>query len=160
MAQLKDNKWTIEKLNGQRDVSVNISEHGQKVLVYNCTDSVIVIHGKCNSVVIGNSKKTAVVFDAIISSVEVVNSSSIQLQANAALPSVSIDKTHGLTLYVQSAEGRSVEIFTSESTEVNIVTPGKTENDDPREQPIPQQFLTTFKPDGKLHTVPAAHVGV
>lgn len=38
-----------------------------------------------------------------------------------------------------------VELVTSASTDLNVVTPGKTENEDPKEHPIPHQFVSVFQ---------------
>ena len=35
--------------------------------------------------------------------------------------------------------------MTSAATDVNVVTPGKTQNDDSKEQPIPHQFVSSFQ---------------
>jgi adenylyl cyclase-associated protein len=184
---------------------VEIQDNKQTVQIYKCEDSVIIVKGKCTSISISkfpcrkkfsfyylpyfltprekkdNSRKTAVIFDNIIATVEVANCQSIQLQSNGVIPSISIDKTNGTIIYLQAPEGKNVEIISSASTELNVVTPGKrekncslknqkknpnsfclgkTESDDPREQAIPQQFVTTFASDGRIVTKPTEHVGV
>lgn len=45
---------------------------------------------------------------SVIAVVEVVNSSGIQIQANGAVPSITVDKTSGVTIFVQSEAGRGV----------------------------------------------------
>ncbi|PRP80056.1 Adenylyl cyclase-associated protein 1 [Planoprotostelium fungivorum] len=157
-AVLKGNKWHLENVKGSQGVTITVEEQKQSVLLYKVEASTVIIKGKVTSVSIDTCKKVGVVFDDVIATVEVVNSQSIQAQANGAIPSFTIDKTQGVTFYVQSQSGRKVEIITSGSSEVNVVTPGKTENDDPSEQPIPQQFITTFDDKGKLYTKAVEHV--
>jgi len=160
MAKLEGHKWHVENLKGRKDLVVTSSDNKQAVIIYKVEDSVITVKGKITTISIDQTKKTGIIFDDVIATVEIVNSSGIQLQANGVVPNISVDKSSGITIYVQTENGRKVEIITSASTEINVVTPGKTENDDPKEQPIPSQFITLFNPDGKLVTKPSEHVGV
>eukprot|EP01111_Echinosteliopsis_oligospora_P006038 TRINITY_DN199_c0_g1_i3.p1 TRINITY_DN199_c0_g1~~TRINITY_DN199_c0_g1_i3.p1 ORF type:complete len:169 (-),score=54.84 TRINITY_DN199_c0_g1_i3:68-574(-) len=157
--ELQQDKWVVEYVKGAKDVVISIDNPKQRVYIYKANDAAIVIKGKCNSVVVDASIKTAVVFDDIMATTEVVNSKKIQLQANGAVPTIIVDKTNELTIYIQSPSGLKAEIVTSSATEVNVVTPGKSEDEDPTEQAIPCQFVTTFN-GGKLVTKPVEHVGV
>lgn len=60
-----------------------------------------------------------------------VNSTKIQVQCNGSVPSMSVDKSNGVNIFILSEEGKKVEIVSSASTEINVTTPGKTTNDDP-----------------------------
>jgi len=157
--ELEGSKYKIEHQKNKNDLVVKIDNPKQSVYLYKCQDIVVQVTGKLNSVAVDGCSKTSVVFDSIISTVEVVNSKKVQLQANGALPNVTVDKSEGVTLYIQTEEGRKVELVTSASTDLNIVTPGKTENDDPKEHPIPHQFVSVFQGD-KVVTKPNEHVGV
>jgi adenylyl cyclase-associated protein len=157
--ELEGSKFKIEFQKGNQDLVVNIDNPKQSVYLYKCNDVVVRVKGKLNSVAVDGCTKASVVFDSIISTVEVVNSKRVQLQANGALPNVTVDKTEGVTLFIQTEEGKKVELVTSASTDVNIVTPGKTEDDDPKEHPIAHQFVSTFQGD-KIVTKPVEHVGV
>jgi len=121
---------------------------------------VVTVKGKVTSISIDNSKKTSVIFDSVIATLEIVNCQSVQAQVNGSAPAITIDKTYGVNLFLQSEEGKKTEIVTSASTDINVTTPGKGANDDPIEQAIPQQFITKIGPDGKLVTKPSEHVGV
>jgi len=157
--ELEGSKHKIEFHKGNNNLVVNIDNPKQSVYLYKCQDVVVQVKGKLNSVAVDSCTKVSVVFDSVISTAEIVNSKKVQLQANGALPNVTVDKTEGVTLYIQTEEGRKVELVTSASTDINIVTPGKTENDDPKEHPIPHQFVTVFQGD-KVVTKPVEHVGV
>jgi len=157
---LNGNKWQIQGFKGKNDIALTISDQKQSVLILKCEQSVVTIKGKVTSVSVDNCKKLGVVFDSVIATAEIVNSQSVQLQANGAVPSVTVDKSQGATIFLQAAEGKNVEIVTSSSTEVNVVTPGKTPDSDPIEQSIPFQFVTKFNAAGKLETKPVEHVGV
>jgi adenylyl cyclase-associated protein len=67
-------------------------------------------------------KKTAVVLDDLVSSLEVVNSESIQAQTMGAVPTISIDKTDGCMIYLSKAS-LSAQIVTAKSSAMNILVP-------------------------------------
>ena len=74
-------------------------------------------------------KKSAVVFDSCIGMVEVINCQGLQLQCTGSVPSYSIDGSSGVTVFFNK-DNINAEVFTSKSTEVNLLTPGKTEEDE------------------------------
>eukprot|EP01120_Amphizonella_sp_Union-15-10_P006269 TRINITY_DN1980_c0_g2_i1.p1 TRINITY_DN1980_c0_g2~~TRINITY_DN1980_c0_g2_i1.p1 ORF type:complete len:170 (-),score=49.64 TRINITY_DN1980_c0_g2_i1:67-576(-) len=157
---LEGSKWFVENQQKKSDLVVNITEIKQIVFISNVEDSVVTIKGKANGVVVQGVKRSGIIFDDIVANVEVINSQKVQIQANGTVPSISVDKTHGATIYIQTPEGKKVEIVTSLSSEVNVVTPGASADSDPKEQPIPQQFVTVFDSHGHLVTKPVEHVGV
>ena len=106
-----------------------------------------------------NCNKVGLVFQAVIASVEVVNSKKVQLQATGSVANIQLDNVHGATIYLTNENKANVEIITSNVTEVNVVTPGASADSDPKEQPIPQQYVSKFSGD-KLVTAPTEHVGV
>ncbi|PRP80906.1 adenylyl cyclase-associated protein 1-like [Planoprotostelium fungivorum] len=144
----------------QIDVKGSQVEAKQSVFLYKVEDSTVTIKGGVASVCIDTCKKVRAVFDDVTSSVEVLNSQKIQAQANGAIPSLAIDMSQSVTFYVQSESGRKVGITTCRSSEVNVITPGKTEKDSPSEQPIPQQLFTTFDDKGKPSTKTVERVGM
>mmetsp|Transcript_17957 Transcript_17957/g.25048 ORF Transcript_17957/g.25048 Transcript_17957/m.25048 type:complete len:166 (+) Transcript_17957:68-565(+) len=160
VVELKGSKWQVGHQKGNSGIQIQITDNKQSVLIFKSENSVVNISGKVNSITIESCKNVGVIFDAVIATVEVVNSQKTQIQANGAVPSIQLDKSQGATIFLQSAEGKNVELITSSSTEVNVVTPGKTPNDDPIEQAIPHQFVTKFNANGKLETKPVEHVGV
>lgn len=103
-------------------------------------------------------KQTNVVFDDIVSTVDIINGNKVNVQANGVLPTINVEKSAGVNVYLTSAASRAAEIVTSLSTEVNIVIPGATENDDPKEHAIPYQFITKLD-GGKAETKPVEHSG-
>jgi len=157
---LEGNRWKIENQKNKNDFVVNISDKKQSVYIDGSESIVVTVKGKFTNITVDKCKKTAIICDDLIGSVEIVNSVGTQVQANGAVPTVTVDKSSGVTIYLQSAEGKKASIITSNSSEVNVITPGKTANDDPVEQAIPSQFLTVFGADGKLVTKPTEHVGV
>ncbi|CAN0559581.1 unnamed protein product, partial [Ectocarpus sp. 12 AP-2014] len=70
------------------------------VYIYGCVDATIDIKGKCKMVAIDGCKKTKVLLDDAISSVELVNCQRIQVQVRGSVPSVAVDKTDGFLCYL------------------------------------------------------------
>jgi len=74
-------------------------------------------------------KKVGLVCENVISGVDIINSQSCQIQVTGKSPTVSIDKTDGVQVYL-SKDGLETEIFSSKSSEMNVLIPGKSEDDD------------------------------
>jgi adenylyl cyclase-associated protein len=91
-----------------------------------------------------------------VGSVELVNCVKVNLQANGKLPTLNIERTSGVNAYLQTAESKQVEVVTSSATEINLVLPGATADSDPKELPIPSQFVTKIEND-KPVTKPVEH---
>ena len=58
------------------------TETNQSVYVYKCEGSTLKIEGKVNNLVLDGCKKTAVVFDNVVSSCEFINCQSVQMQVS------------------------------------------------------------------------------
>lgn len=151
---LDGNKWSVENFVGKKDIVIEETEPRHTVYIYGLQNSTVQIKGKVNSVAIDNCKRTAVVVENAISGVEVVNGTAIELQITGRAPSVAIDKTSGIQLYL-SAQGLETEITTSKSSEMNVLFPGQ---DDLTELPIPEQYKTLIQ-NGKLVTETVQHSG-
>jgi len=144
-------------VNGKQDVVVKVTEPKQSVFISKINNSVVTIQGKCTAISIENATGSGVIFDDVVATVEVINSKKVQIQANGSVHQISLDKTNGASVWLQTPAAQSAVIATSLTSEVNVVTPGKTENDDSIEHAIPEQFLSKFV-NGKLVTGPAEHV--
>ena len=141
--ELAGNKWTIENHKDNRSIEIAETEIKQVVYIYRCVNSTIVIKGKINQVTLDSCKKVAIVVDSVISGIDVVNSQSCQVQILGKAPTVLVDKTDGMQLFL-SKDALDIEILTAKSSEVNVVVPGKTDNDDPTEVSIPEQLKTQW----------------
>jgi len=109
-----------------------------------------------NTIIIDDCKRTGVVFENVISGLEIVNSSTIEVQVLGKVPSIAIDKTSGVQLYL-SKDALESELVTSKSSDVNILIPPKEEGADLVELPVPYQFKTIIK-NGSLITHSVEHV--
>jgi len=154
---LEGQKWAVEYQKNSQPLTIENAEAKHSVYIYKCINTTVVIKGKVNQITLDSCKKVAIVTDNVISGIDVVNSQSCQVQVTGKAPTVSIDKTDGLQLYL-SKEGLTTEILTSKSSEMNILIPGAKEDDDPVETPIPEQFKSVFK-NGKWHTGIVEHTG-
>ncbi|KAH8860215.1 Adenylyl cyclase-associated protein 1 [Schistosoma japonicum] len=143
--ELKGNKWVVEYFNSVENLEVIITEPKQTVFIYKCNECTIRIKGKANSIMLDNCKKTGVVFDYLISSIDVVNCQSIQIQ----LSTVNIDKTDGCQVFLNE-DSKYADVITAKSSEVNLLVPNATGHIE--EFAVPEQFKTNFTGNG-LKTV-------
>jgi len=155
--RLEGNKWLVHHHINNKSIVIDETEAKQVVYVYKCEGSVVQVKGKVNNITLDSCKKTAVVFESVISAIEVVNSTSVEIQCAAKCPSYAVDKSSGIQLYLSSKEGLDMEFVQSKSSEMNILIPGETAQDDMVELPVPEQFKTVFK-NGKLVTESMSHV--
>jgi len=146
--QLEGKKWFIEYQSGNREIKVTKTSMDHSVYVYKCTDSVIQVSGKINSIILDSCKKTAVVFDSLVSSLEIVNCQSCQAQVMQTVPTIAIEKTDGCMVYL-SKDSLGAEIVSAKSSEMNILLPS--ESGEFTEHPIPEQFKTLIE-NGRLVT--------
>lgn len=101
-----------------------------------------------------NCKKTGILLESVVASVEVVNSKSLQVQVTGKAPTVSVDKTDGFHLFL-SKDSLDTELLTSKSSEVNISWP---QGEDWEEKAVPEQMITKIK-DGKVGSEIVQHKG-
>ncbi|KAH9498560.1 F-actin-capping protein subunit beta [Bulinus truncatus] len=146
LIELQDKKWIVEYHKDNKNIILDNTEIKQTVYVYKCEGSVIQVKGKVNSIILDSCKKTAVVFDDLVSSVEFVNCQSMQAQVTGKVPTLSIDKTDGCLVYL-SPLSLDVEIVTAKSSEMNILVPQG--DGDYKEFALPEQFKSKY--DGALN---------
>jgi adenylyl cyclase-associated protein len=106
-----------------------------------------------------NCKKTGLVLDSVVSTVDVVNTKSSQIQILGVAPTVLVDKTDGLQLFVSKAsiEG-NIEVFSAKSSELNVLIEGEGEDGGFAERAVPEQMKIVIK-NGKLLTSIVEHKG-
>ncbi|XP_012220728.2 adenylyl cyclase-associated protein 1 isoform X1 [Linepithema humile] len=148
-------KWLVEYHKGE-NLTIDSAEMNNVVYMFRCQDSTLTIKGKINSVVMDSCRKSSVVFDSLVSSIEFVNCQSVQMQVLGKVPTISIDKTDGCQMYL-STESLNVELITSKSSEMNVMVPKA--NGDYSEYPVPEQFKTTISKNGSLHTMAVDSLG-
>ena len=112
----------------------------------------------------------------VIASLEIISSKKVQCQILGksmlqtfstsytlfigVCPTISIDNTAGVMLYLSDQCIDLTQIFSAKSTEMNILfkTASMKEEDDMLELPIPEQFMTKINKNGTLVTEAVQHV--
>jgi len=136
--ELDGKKWNIEYFVDNPNIVIDGCETNQSVYIFKCEKSTIKVNGKCNNIIVDGCKKTAVVFDSVVSSCEFINCQSVQMQVLQTVPTISVEKTDGCQMYL-SKDAIGAEIVTAKSSEMNVSIPN---GEDFVEQPIPEQFKT------------------
>lgn len=83
--ELEGKKWMIEYMNGRKDIVISDTEMNQSVNIYRCTDCLVQVKGKINSITVDECKKLSIVFDDLVSLIEFINSQRIQAQVSFLL---------------------------------------------------------------------------
>ncbi|KAF9116342.1 hypothetical protein BGX27_003335 [Mortierella sp. AM989] len=157
---LEGNKWVVENYENNNEIILDSVEINQSVYIYACKNSTIQIKGKVTMVAMDSCAKTGLCVESLISSLDLVNSKSVQVQILGKAPTVSLDKTDSCMIYL-SKDCLDVEILTSKCSAINILTPDSTEEGaegDFVERPVPEQFLTKIV-NGKVVTTAVEHSG-
>jgi adenylyl cyclase-associated protein len=138
--ELVDKKWKVEYQQGRNDLIIDQTDLKQTVYVYQCRDCTITVKGKVNSILIDSCTKVGLLFDDVLSTVEFINSKSVQMQVLGRVPTVAIEKTDSCQVYL-SRNSLDTEIVSSKSSAMNVLVP-KADDDDFVEHPVPEQFKT------------------
>lgn len=148
--------WIFEHYEGVKTLELPPEETGMKkaVMVDNCTNCVIQIKGKVKSIIVSGCKGTSLVCQDVVSGIELINCQKLQLQSTGKVPSVSIDKTDGVQIYVAREFFEEMMFSTSKSADMNVVVPGVKPDDDMIEIPIPHQFVHRID-HGKIKSSPS-----
>jgi len=147
------NKWMIENYT-EGNIVIDETRLNDMIYIGNCKNCTITVKGKINGVTVDCCNKVGVVVDDIVSVFEIVNSNSVQCQIVGKAPCVNIDKCTGVQLYLSAAAVKGedpTKVYTSKTSSINILIPGKTEDDDMVELAVPEQFCSVVR-DGKLNT--------
>lgn len=155
-------KWVIEHhRNVDTPIVITDADSKQTVYVYDCSNCMIQVTSKTNAITLDACSKVGVVFDSVVSSVEVINCKGVEAQCSnpdGAAPTVAIDKSVGCRLYLPQRVLENTEITTATSSGVNIVCLTDGEGDDSVEHPVPEQFVSRYA-HGALVTEPVTHTG-
>jgi len=153
---LDGKKWMCEHQVKQSGLTID-AEVKQTVYMYQCTDSVLTVNGKCNAITLDGCKKASIIFDNVVAGIELINCTSCKVQVRDVCQTITVDKCNGTQL-ILTRESLKAEIISAKSSELNIVVPGENEGDEFKEFAIPEQFVSKW--DGsKWVTVSMAHTG-
>jgi len=91
-------------------------------------------------------KKTSIVFDDVVSSVEVINCQRAQVQSMGHVRTVDVQKTDGCQVYL-SKESLDAEIVTSKISELNVLVPDA--SGEFKEFAVPEVYKTVWNAKNK-----------
>ena len=148
--------WFVEYYeNG--NITMDKVELKESVYILGCTNTSVSVPVKCKSIQVDGCKRLTVEFKQVVSMFEIVNSDRVTAYVTENCPSISIDKTDGASVHLsRAAVAKPPQIVTSKVSELNLVVPGKTDDDDPVEIPLPEQYITVYE-NGKIKTESVAH---
>ncbi|XP_038052180.1 adenylyl cyclase-associated protein 1-like [Patiria miniata] len=133
-------KWEVEYQKDKQDIVIE-GQMMQTIYIYKCENSVIQVKNKVNLITLDSCKKTGLVLDQCMGSVDTVNCQSVKLQVTGKVPIVSIDKTDGAMLYL-SPDSLDTIVVAAKSSEMNVLIPKG--DGDYTEFPLPEQFKSTY----------------
>ncbi|KAF9135183.1 hypothetical protein BG015_003305 [Linnemannia schmuckeri] len=126
---LEGNKWIIEHFENNNDVILENAELGQSIYIFGCQNSTIQIKTKVTMVAMDSCTKTGLCVESLTTSLDVVNSKSVQLQILGNAPTVNLDKVDSCMVYLSRECMDTTGIFTTKTSGVNVLTPA----------PLPEQ---------------------
>lgn len=142
--ELQNNKkWVVEYQKGNNEIVLDNVNMRQTAYIYKCENSTVQVKGKINSITLDSCKKVGLVYEDVVSTVDIVNCQSVQCQSQGVVPTIAVAKTDGCQVYL-CEKSLNAEIVTSKSSEMNVLVPSANGFD---EMAIPEQFKTVY--DGK-----------
>lgn len=153
--ELRKGTWFVEN-HTSGVVNVEGVELKENVYITKCSNCTVKIPGKIKSIAVDGCKRVEIEFEQVVSIFEMVNSQNCKIECSNLVPAVQIDKSSGISIILLSRDAVAAVpgIVTSNTSELNLVVPGKTDEDDPIEIPLPEQYVTKYQ-NGKLVTVPS-----
>lgn len=153
---LEDGKWFVENFENDSNIVVE-AELTQSIFIDRCVNCTVQIKGKANALTINSCTGTGVLVDTLISGVDVIKCKKFGFQMTGHVATVSIDQSDSGHIYLSKAS-LDIEIYTSQTTALNIEVP-KEEEGDFDEVAVPEQFLHKVGPNGKLVSSIVEHSG-
>jgi len=107
------------------------------------------VETKCKGVTVSNCENIAVLLNAVVGNVEVVNCKKVQIQLSGTAPIFQVDASDRTSIHLSAeAVTGGTRVYTAKSASTNIYTPS---GDEEAEHALPEQFVSQIK-SGKLHT--------
>lgn len=153
--ELQDSKWIIEFFEKNHEIVVEASID-QAIFIDKCVDCTIQIKGKANAITINGCTNVGVVAESLVSSVDIIKCKKLGFQSTGKIPTISMDQSDSCQIYI-AKESLDVEIYTSQTTALNVYTP-KGDEGEFDETPVPEQFVHKIV-NGKLTSRIVEHSG-
>lgn len=149
--------WSVEYQVKNQSMEITEAAVKETVYVFKCDNSVLQVKPKVNHITLDGCKKMSLVFSSTVAGVDLINCTSCVVQVTESVKTINIDKCAGTQIFL-SRDSLDAEIVSAKSSELNIVVPGATDNDEYKEHPIPEQFVSKYV-NGKFVTECMAHTG-
>jgi adenylyl cyclase-associated protein len=152
----KQGKWFVEHYTeGSVTIPADELNVKQNVYIYKCSNTLITVPGKCKAICLDSCFKSNMICTSVVSTIEIVSCKNVGIQVDESAPAIAIDKSASVQVYLsKSAVEVRPDIVTSNITAVNVVVPGRQQDDDPIEIPIHEQYMTRFTDSFSLKTTP------
>jgi len=150
--------WFFENYSDKEGV-VNINEDTppgngkitmkQGLYFANCYNAMFVVETKVKSVTLDGCHRCKIQTADVVSAIEMVNCKGVTVYCKGKVPALSIDKAESpLIVFLKEAVTDGVpQVTVSSVVAGNIEIPGKTDDDDPQQFPIPEQFEIKINKD-------------
>ena len=156
--ELDGNKWIIENYESPAEGLIEIEATiNQSILISRCTKTTIRVVNKANAISLDNCTGVSLIIDSLVSAVDVIKCPGFALQVLGTLPTIMLDQVDGATVYL-GRDSLGTEVFTSKCAAVNVNLPGRSEEDDYRECPLPEQLKSVVR-NGVLVSEIVEHAG-
>jgi adenylyl cyclase-associated protein len=152
-------RWMVENyFEGVTELPDKISVK-QNAFIVSCQNCAFIINQKIKAITLDSCKKVTIQCNSVVSVVELVNCKSVTLIVQGIVPSIQIDKCSSPRIVLQKAAMNPVpKIITSNISAGNVEIPGATEDDDPIEIPLPEQYVNTINMEkNQIDSVPMSH---
>lgn len=155
-------RWMVENYEAEAGlITLDQANLKSNVFISMCDEMTVQIPAKVKAVTIDSCVKVRVFVQDVVSTVEMVNCKSVMVvvQKDGKVPSFAIDKSESPQIILsRSAYEANPDIYSSNVTAMNVEIPGATDDDDNKEYPVPEQFLTKIDPKtGVMTTSPTSH---
>ncbi|EEB06703.1 adenylyl cyclase-associated protein Cap1 [Schizosaccharomyces japonicus yFS275] len=152
--ELENTKWFVENQTDNHNIILENVELNHTVQIFNCNNCTIIIKGKLNAVSMSRCKRTSVVVDTLVASLDIANCANFGCQIMEKVPMVVIDKCDGGSIFV-SKQSLDTEFVTSCTTSLNINIP--TDDGDYKECAMPEMLKHTVNEKGEFVTEVIRH---
>jgi len=154
----KGGRWVVENYNEGVQALEKFDMKSNVFLSLN-DDTTFQITTKVKAICIDACINCRIFIKEVVSTVEIVNCQNVTLICEDKVPSIAVDKSQSpRIILMRKAYNAHPDIYTSNIAAMNIEIPGKTDEDDMIELPVPEQFLTKIDPaTGKVSTVETKH---
>jgi len=125
----------------------------------NCSNATFDLKQKVKAITVDSCQKIRIFVTAALASIDMVNCKGVTLILRGPVPTIQLDKCQSPRIIIlKEAMDPIPRIISSNISAGNVEIPGATEDADPVEIPLPEQFESVIDPEAKkLSTHPVTH---